>query len=384
MPQTTPTDRPAAADPSREIPGVHLDPHVEAHPLVQSAHELAADLLEPQAAAVDAGTVPRSHLDALAQAGIMGMQVPPELGGRAVPGPVIRRVHEILAGADLATWFVHAQHHSPTASIAQAVAGGRDDLAGLLKDLGSGRRLAGVAFSHLRRWPTPVVAAHREPGGWTFTGEAPWYTGWGINDLALVSATTQDGRVVSALVEPSPDTPGLSASEPMALAALASTVTVRLRLDGVRAPDAAVVRVQPIAEWAVQDRLVTANTPPAVIGVAAAALRHLTAGGPRGAEPAAAQAASAIGARLARVRSEALRYLEQVPPERGGHDRLALRAEALHVMAEATTALVAAGGGRSMANGAVAERLARGGLFLIIQAQTHDVRTATLHRWATG
>jgi alkylation response protein AidB-like acyl-CoA dehydrogenase len=81
------------------------------HPLVEAARRLAKELLEPAAAQVDASTVPRSHLRAMADAGLLGIVAPAEVGGGGASAAVFREVTEVLAGADAATWFVQAQHH---------------------------------------------------------------------------------------------------------------------------------------------------------------------------------------------------------------------------------------------------------------------------------
>jgi hypothetical protein len=109
---------------------------------------------------------------------------------------VVRRVAEVLAGADLSTWFVRAQHHGPVRALAEA--GGLADLAA---ELASGRRIAGIALSHLRRWPARPVTA------------------------------TRDGNA--------------------------------LRLDGLRLPADAVVSVRRREDWARADRRGTVNVNPA-------------------------------------------------------------------------------------------------------------------------
>jgi alkylation response protein AidB-like acyl-CoA dehydrogenase len=133
------------------------DPEVELHPLVVRVRELADTLLAPAAAEVDRSVVPPSHLDALAAAGVLAASGPPELGG--VPGPVARRVQELLAGADLSTWFVQAQHQGVLGILTAMGAP-----APVLADLAAGRRRAGIAFSHLppewsRRPRTPTAGA---------------------------------------------------------------------------------------------------------------------------------------------------------------------------------------------------------------------------------
>jgi alkylation response protein AidB-like acyl-CoA dehydrogenase len=218
------------------LPGLEPDPDVEAHAVVAAVRELAGQLLVPAAAEVDATVVPRSHLDALAAAGVLG------LAASETSATAVRRVNEILAGADLATWFVQAQHHFPVRLL--AATGARPDA---LAELVSGRTVAGIAFSHLRRRPQRVLAARPDGTGWTFTGTAPWYTGWGLNDVALVAGLTDDDRAVFALVEPR-EGPHLQAGPVLRTAALAAARTVVLTLDGLPVPPDAVVLVQPAAQ----------------------------------------------------------------------------------------------------------------------------------------
>jgi hypothetical protein len=352
------------------LPGLEPDADVEAHPVVAGVRELAERLIAPRAAEVDASAVPRSHLDALGAAGVLGLAAGP------APAAVVRRVNEILAGADLSTWFVQAQHHFPVRLLAAAEA--RPDV---LADLVAGRAVAGIAFSHLRRRPQQVLAARPDGAGWRFDGTAPWYTGWGINDVALVAGLTDDDRAVFALVEPR-EGPRLHAGPPLRTAALAAASTVVLTLDDLPVPPDAVVVVQPAAEWAANDALVTVNAPPAAFGLAASALRLLAEHGVRRHERAAVEAARALAARLGAARARAYALLDDVAPQEALDERLVLRAEALRLGVECATALVAAGAGGAMLSTAPAQRKAREALFLLVQAQTAQVRAATLRAFA--
>jgi hypothetical protein len=79
--------------------------------VVARARHLAADLLAPAAAAVEAAeTVPRAHLDALADAGLYGLTGPAEAAGLAADPATVATVVEELAAGDLATTFVWLQH----------------------------------------------------------------------------------------------------------------------------------------------------------------------------------------------------------------------------------------------------------------------------------
>lgn len=345
--------------------------HPDQHPAVVAARRVAADLLAPAAAEVDRTVVPRSHLDTLAAAGLLGVGAPVEVGGLGAPAAVGRRVQEAVSGACLSTWFVQVQHHT---CAPMALAAGRHDLA---RDLASGRLVAGIAYSHLRRRPARPVVAEPDGTGWRFSGEAPWYTGWGINDVALVGAGTDDGRVVFAVV-PARTQDCLVPSAPMEVAALASTVTVTLRLDRFRVTPDQVVLVDDWDEWARRDARPSANPVPAVFGVAFSALDLLAERGRTRDEPAAVGAADRLRARLLEVRAEVEHLLDDVDPDAERPRRLDLRARAQALMVEATTALVVCGAGRSMALADPAQRKAREALFLLVQAQTAPAREAAL------
>lgn len=352
-----------------------LADETDEHPLVRSARHLADTLLRPSAAEVDLGVVPRSHLDALAAAGLLGIGVPASADRAGVPPAVLRRIGELLAGADLTTWFVQVQHHAPVRMA--AAAGHRPDL---VADLGSGRLLAGIGFSHLRRWPQRPVEAVPDGNGWRFTGTVPWYTGWGINDVALLAAVTGAGTVVFGLV-PAREQPGLVASPPLRTAALQACATVALQLKGLRVAPENVLLEQPIAQWAAQDRATTANVNPAVFGLAGSALDLLRAEGERRGEAEAAALAERLGSRLAEVRAECYRWLDTQAPDQGEQQRLELRARAHQLMIDCCTALVVASAGGAMALTSPAQRKAREALFLLVQAQTVDGRRAQLRSW---
>jgi alkylation response protein AidB-like acyl-CoA dehydrogenase len=348
------------------------DPALDGHPLVLAAQTLADELFAPGAAAVDAGQVPRSHLDALGAAGLLGLQAPVRVGGAQAPPAVVRRVEEVLAGADLATWFVQAQHHSPVRAL--AASGAFDPV---LTELAAGRQVAGIAFSHLRHWPRRPLTATRTTGGWQLEGAAPWYTGWGVNDVVLVSGVSESGDAVHGLVAARP-APGLSASVPIDVVALRAALTVALAFDRFLLPDDAVVSVQPIDDWLAADRLGSANSKPAVFGLAASALRLLADAGHRRGEGAAVDAADRMADRLRTVRDRAYALLDDPDPASALDERLRLRAASHQVLMEATTGLVVAGAGGSMAAGAPAQRKAREALFLLVQAQTAASRRANL------
>jgi hypothetical protein len=334
---------------------------------VAAARDLADALLRPQAEAVDQGVVPRAHLDAIAAAGLLGVTAPAELGGGGHPAPVGRAVVEQLAAACGATWFVFTQHSLP---LATAVRTGH----GRAPDLASGRVLSGVAVAHLRRPGPPAVTATRTPGGWRFDGHVGWMSSWGICDVFLLAAVAGD-EVVTALVD-AREQPGLTASDPMRLAAMTATQTVSLDLDGFEVRDADVLEVAPLQPWLESDRQKTANPSPHTVGLQQECTRRLAERGGT-----AALLADRLAEEGAALRDAAYALIDDVPPAERLDDRLAVRAASLDLVLRSATALVAATGGSAMDLARAPQRLLREAAFHVVQAQTGPVREATLQHW---
>ena len=345
-----------------------------------AARRVAAQVLEPDASRAEREGVPRAAIDALAAAGLLAIVAPPALGG--VSAGAAREVAEVLAGAGPDAWFVWTQHHMPVSLLtATANAELRERL---LPQLCS-TTLAAVAFSHLRR-PQPGVTATRTPAGWRIDGSVPWLTGWGVADVLALGSLTDTGEVMFALLPLGADAPsGLRPTAPLLLASMQGTRTVGLRLDGVTVPASAVVLQQPAEQWRAADAARAANVVPATFGIARAALDGLrAAGGAAGAVGGAAGTAGAVeladslGAALDQVRERAYRLIDHVPAGKRLDERIALRAEALRLTLQATAAGVAAQGGKGMSAEHPAQRLARASLFMLVQAQTPELRAATL------
>jgi alkylation response protein AidB-like acyl-CoA dehydrogenase len=296
--------------------------------------------------------VPRSHLEALAGAGLMGLYCPP-----AAPPAVIREVFEVLAGACGVTFFVWVQHHAP---VRMLVASSNQPLQErYLDDLCAGRTLGGVAFAYLRRPGPPAVVATPVAGGYRIDGEAPWVTSWGLASLFAVAARI-GSDVVFFLVDAG--APALSASPPLPLAAMQASSTVRLSFDGLFVPEEDVLSVVPFADWQAEDGVTTAMPNPAVFGITATCIRLL------GDTPLAAELADC----------RALSYALADAAERDIDALVEARAHALELAVRAATALVTATGGRAMGLDHPAQRLLREAAFFTIQAQTPALRQATL------
>ena len=337
------------------------------HPLVATARSLADGLLVPCAARVDQEGVLASHIEAIKRSGLLGVSAPQEYGGAGAPDAAAREIMEILAGACCSTWFVQTQHHTPVRMLAKTDLPVRERL---LRPLATGELLAGIAFAHVRAFPRVPVRATAERNGWRFDGTVPWYTGWGLNDVMLLAGVTDADEVVFAFTE-AREQPGLRPSPPMRLAALTASRTVSLDLDGLRLPDESVVLRTPQEKFALVDRPRNTNASPAVFGVAYAALRLLEEAGEPG-------TARALRDRTDDIRRQVYALSDHPVPHERIEERLALKTRAFDLMRAATTAAVVAHGGRAMDLGNAAQRLAREGMFLLVQGQTTEVRRAHL------
>ena len=345
---------------------------------LERARRLADELLRPTAEQVDRTVVPRSHVDAWAREGLLGLAGPRAYGGGQAPPVVVREVAEVLAGASGATWFVVVQHAMPLAALSASPNESLQDrrLAGLC----SGEVLAGVAVAHLRRPGPPAVRAQRVDGGWRLDGHVGWMTGWGICDVLLLAGRSDDDQVVLVLLD-AREGGGLTASAPLELAAMQATRTVTLDLDDVRVPEAEVVDVVPAAAWLVEDALRTANPTPHTFGLQRECVRRLAETASRRDDGTAAALAHSLQHEGERLRRVAWTLLDDVPADELVEDRLAVRASSLELVVRTATALVAATGGSAMSLDAAPQRLAREAVFHLVQAQTAPVREAVLQLW---
>ena len=321
------------------------------HPAVAAAELLAEEFLWPAALEIDgAGRVPSEVLDRLAAAGLYGVAGPPEAGGSGLDPEEMGMVVEALGGASLATAFVWIQHHSAL----RAVAAGRPSVRERwLQAMCAGDVRSGIAYAALRRPGPPAMTAVTGPdGGVVLDGTAPWVTGWGLIDTVYVGGRQGD-ELVWALLDARPG-PSVHA-EALPLAAVDSSATVRLRLRDHAVDPERVVSREPYADWRARDGSGLATNGFLALGVAGRCARLL-------------------GAASLHAQVEALR--RRLVDGAGPEEVVAARADASLLAVRAATALVAAGGGRSVGIADHAQRLMREAMFLLVFGQTAPIRAA--------
>jgi alkylation response protein AidB-like acyl-CoA dehydrogenase len=314
------------------------------------ARRLADELLFPAASQVDlTGELPPGHLDALAAAGLYGVQAS---GGR--DDPEFLHVIEVLAAGCLATAFVWIQHHG---AVRAAAAGSPALREQWLAPLSAGLCRAAVAQAGVRPGPA-AVRARRVAGGYRIDGEAEWVTGWGLVDVIHTAARLDDDRVVWALIDADPGLP----ARPLALVAVNASRTVSLRFEDVFVADDRVTSVMPLADWPARDAAALRPNGSLALGSASRSLRLL--------EPLAADLAGVLHSELDACRERLdVATPQALPAARAAASELALRA--------ASTLSVAAGA-RGILAGQAAQRLLREAAFLLVFGSRPAIRTHLL------
>jgi alkylation response protein AidB-like acyl-CoA dehydrogenase len=352
---------------------------------VERARSIADEVLFPVAEATDrAAQVPLANLEALRHGRLLGLQ-----GPAAVPGGLgadhigARPVFEAIAGGCGATAFVWAQHHG---AVRRVAGGDGPACATWLPRLCDGSTLAGIGFAYLRRPGSAAVRATRIADGWRIDGTAPWITGWGLIDALVVMARADDGTVVTVVLDRPTEHGSLRPGPPQALAVMGATCTVQLAFLGAEVPDDDVVGVQTDEAWRRRDRVGSALPPAAPLGIGARAIGLL---GEGARDPGVEEAARTLAAELDERRAAADAVSAAVIATMGADDEAvddavvlgaAERDRGLDLARRATDAFVAASGGGAISLDNPAQRLSREATFYLIQAQTGELRKASLIR----
>ena len=364
---------------------------VTAHPAVRVAAALGSRVLEPHASEADdpAVGVDPVHLRRLADAGLMSVRAPVELGGQGADRRVDAEVVELLGGSCGATWFVITQHDAPAglcgglpptvptaaAEIGPAAERHRGELA-------RATRTAGIAIAHVRRPGRPTITATPDGGGgYRLDGQVDWCTGWGLIDLVMVAATVVGGRDAGRFVfvlVPAKARRGLRAGAPLPLSVMGGTRTVALTLDDLAVDAEQVLLTVDSRAWLRHDAWATANVRPAAVGLLRRALVELERTGHERARPDAFALARRMAGPAARMRARAYHLAIEVPADQALAERTALRGQLGALAVRATQALIAARSGSALLTTSPEQRWAREASFHLVQAQTDQVRAAQL------
>ena len=335
-------------------------------------------VIADRAAESDAHGIDRARIDALASVGL--------LGSALEPAARQREVAERIAMADASVWFCWAQHQTPLKTLEAAETGDHAPLVDEIRDrwltgLSDGSFLGSVAFAHLRRPGTPNPVAERVHGGWSISGTLDWVTSWDIADVMLLMVRGSGdyvNSIICAYLAAGRDPAylkGMHVHEPLKLLAMSGTHTRPMTLESVEIPDTNVAVLMDFDEWSAADAKKTVDVNPATFGVIRGALGDLHATAERRNDQQIRDVVEDLTERTITLRRAAYTLIDDGS---SADTRIALRAQALRLAVEATTAVITAQAGASMRTGCSAERRLREAMFLQVQAQTAVTRSASL------
>ncbi|MBI2305082.1 MAG: acyl-CoA dehydrogenase family protein [Chloroflexi bacterium] len=160
----------------------------------KTAGDIARDVLAPRAAELDRSySFPRYGLDKLAETGMMGMVIPPPLGGAGTDTLSFLLATEELAKACPSTALVFVTHVA--ASLGILVGGKEDTKRKLLPQLARGEKLAAFAATETGSGSNPLAVtttARTQSEHYAINGSKVFITSGGEADAYVVLARTSD------------------------------------------------------------------------------------------------------------------------------------------------------------------------------------------------
>lgn len=187
----------------------------EEQAVVDQINRFSNEILAPHAAELDAtGAFATVHLPALAELGVMGMNLPETYGGIGLSGPALYHAVEAIAGACGSTASMLTAHFLATDSI---LLGATEALKQrVLPDAATGTSLGAFALTEPEAGSNPAdmkTYAVREGDGYRIKGAKCFISNAGEADFIVVYAKTDrdaGARGVSAFVVEPKTTSGVS------------------------------------------------------------------------------------------------------------------------------------------------------------------------------
>ncbi len=209
---------------------------------------IVAERITPLAAEVDeTSSFVHAQLRTLAEAGMLGANIPEAHGGSGISAPALLRAVEIVAGGCGSTASALTAHYLATDSI---LIGGTDaQRAALLPDAAEGKTLGAFALTEPAAGSDPAdmrTRAVKTGDGWHLKGAKCFISNGGVADFLVVFAMTDPDaghRGISAFVLPR-GTPGFVAGAPERTMGLKGGHVFTLSLD-CHLPDDALLGGQP-------------------------------------------------------------------------------------------------------------------------------------------
>jgi isovaleryl-CoA dehydrogenase len=197
------------------------------------------DVVEPGATAVDRdGTYPRAQLEALGEAGILGLPSSPDVGGGGADLAAAASVVEELARHCGSTAMVVMMHYAATAVIE---AHGPQEIR---EAIAAGHHMTTLAFSEAgsrSHFWAPLGTATRQEGTVRLDAEKSWVTAAGEADSYVWSSRPMTAAGPMTLWVVPSDSPGLNVPAPFDGLGLRGNASSPVTGDGVEVPASAML-----------------------------------------------------------------------------------------------------------------------------------------------
>ena len=163
---------------------------------VSKAKDIADRVLAPAARPNDKeGRFSTEAIEALGEAGLLGLTLPAELGGEGLGPRTFAAITTTLAEADASVAMVYLMHHCATATIAAARR--TPALEQILKEIAAGKHLSTLAFSEAgsrSHFWAPISRARQNGKGVFITAKKSWVTSAGCAQSYVVSTLAPEGK----------------------------------------------------------------------------------------------------------------------------------------------------------------------------------------------
>jgi len=345
--------------------------------LLDIAETYLREAVAPHATEIDSDAdALRDALIGLGDRSLLSLRVPKAWGGAEVSEKTDRTYQEMVARYSGALAFLQTQHQGATGMLAQSE---NDTLKQKYLPHIHSRVLFGVGFSQLRHQGVPPVKAIPVEEGYQLDGQVPWVTGWSFFQAFIVGAVLPDGRSVFGVLpfkNTSQNGEGeITFSEPMPLAAMASTNTVTAHLNRWFLNNKDVVFVKPAGWIHENDKKNVLLHGFFALGCARAGLDIVESASQTKQLPFITEAFKDLNQELTACRTV---MIQQQPQTMTVAEKLQLRAWAIDLAVRCAHAAVTVSSGVANSSYHAAQRVYREALAFTVFGQTTAVMEATL------
>ncbi|MCG8363419.1 MAG: acyl-CoA/acyl-ACP dehydrogenase [Pseudanabaenales cyanobacterium] len=348
--------------------------------LLKQSERYLLEFVAPRAAVLDQNPQAlRNALQGLGDRALLALRAPLEWNGQGLDELTFCSFQEQVARYSGALAFLQTQHQSAATILANSP----NQLLreAYLPYLSTGQIMLGIGFSQLRRQGDPPVKATPTDGGYRISGEVPWITGYGCFQEFIVAAVLPDKGIILGLMPlenaMQPQGGEIRLSNPLQLAAMASTNTVKAHIVDWVIPEDYIVSVKP-TDWVQKnDQQKVLNHSFFALGCARAGLDILAAARCNSL-PFISPILKSLEPELDTCRTAI--YQAQQALDNQEFDRLHLRAWAIDLAARCAHAAVTASRGSANYSRHPAQRIYREALAFTVFGQTTAVMEATLNQ----